>query len=122
MTGDLPKLRVAVVIPVYNRAEVVSRTLGALEAQTYPPDLLTVVAADDGSTEDIRSVVDRWAPNYTKVYVRQDHDGFGAGRARNLGARATESDVIVFLDSDAIVGPDFVSAHARWHQANPKAV
>jgi GT2 family glycosyltransferase len=122
VTGDLPTIRVAVVIPVYNRAEVVSRTLGALEAQTYPPDLLTVVVADDGSTEDIRSVVDRWAPNYAKVYVRQDHDGFGAGRARNLGARATESDVIVFLDSDAIVGPDFVSAHARWHQANPKAV
>ena len=55
-------------------------------------------------------------------YVSQEHDGFGAGRARNLGARSVDSDVIVFLDSDAIVGPDFVARHAKWHEDNPKAV
>ncbi len=30
--------------------------------------------------------------------------------------------MIIFLDSDAIVGPDFVARHARWHEDNPKAV
>ncbi|MGH8915152.1 MAG: glycosyltransferase [Acidimicrobiia bacterium] len=122
MTLEPPNVRVTVVIPVYNRAELVARTLSALSAQTYPPELLTVVVADDGSTDDIRAVVDRWDPPFEKGYVRQEHRGFGAGRARNLGARSTESDVVVFLDSDAIVEPDFVAGHVKWHTANPKAV
>ncbi len=122
MTQESPTLRVTVVIPVYNRSEVVARTLSALSAQTYPHELLTVVVADDGSTEDIQSVVDEWHPPFEKRYVHQEHNGFGAGRARNLGARSTESDVIIFLDSDAIVGPDFVGGHGKWHAANPKAV
>ncbi len=122
MTTPAPDLEVAVVIPVYNRAEVVARTLGALSAQTYPSELLTVVVADDGSDEDIARVVERWESPFTKLYVRQEHKGFGAGRARNLGARSVEADVIVFLDSDAIAGPQFVATHARWHQGNPKSV
>jgi len=122
VTFEGPDLRVAVVIPVYNRPAVVARTLGALSAQTYPHESLIVVVADDGSSEDIRAVFDEWHPPFEKRYLHQEHDGFGAGRARNLGARSTESDVIIFLDSDAIAGPDFVGGHLQWHTANPRAV
>jgi GT2 family glycosyltransferase len=122
MTEQNPTPRVSVVIPAYNRSELLSRTLGALEAQTYPPEALTVVVADDGSTEDIGSLVARWSPGFTKLYVQQEHNGFGAARARNLGARAAEAEIIIFLDSDGIVGPDFVKGHVQWHLANPKAV
>ena len=115
-------LRVAVVIPAYNRAAVLERTLASLTAQAYPADLLTVVVADDGSTEDIRSVVESWQPPFAKRHVRQEHDGFGAGRARNLGAGAVPSELIIFVDSDAIVGPDFVSRHAARHQESAKTV
>jgi GT2 family glycosyltransferase len=115
-------LRVAVVVPAYDRATVLERTLAALTNQTYPAELLTVVVADDGSTEDLKAVVDSWRPPFTKNYQRQEHDGFGAARARNLGARSVPSDVIVFLDSDALVGPDFVSRHAAHHEGDGKAV
>jgi GT2 family glycosyltransferase len=115
-------LRVTVVVPVYNRSDLVTRTLSALSTQSYPAKLLSVVVADDGSEEDIRAVIDQWDPPFEKRYVRQEHTGFGASRARNLGARSTESDVLIFLDSDAIAGPDFVTRHVRWHEASPKAV
>ncbi len=116
------RLRVAVVIPAYNRASVLERTLASLTPQTYPADLITVVVADDGSSEDIRSIVESWRPPFGKGYERQEHDGFGAARARNLGARATPSDLVVFLDSDAIVGPDLVARHAAWHHEHAKTV
>lgn len=122
MSGDTKAIRVAVVIPVYNRSELLKKTLSALSAQDYPPDLLTIVVADDGSSDDIRAVLDDWTPAFEKRYVRQEHHGFGAGRARNLGAGATPSDVIIFLDSDALVSPDFVSRHAAWHINNSKTV
>ncbi|HEY6629726.1 MAG TPA: glycosyltransferase, partial [Acidimicrobiia bacterium] len=114
--------QVSIVIPAYNRSEVLAKTLSALTAQNYPASSLTVVVADDGSSENVEAVVDAWDPPFSKLYVRQDHDGFGAGRARNLGAGAVPSEVIIFLDSDALVSPDFVSKHAAWHVDDPKSV
>jgi GT2 family glycosyltransferase len=113
---------VAVIIPVYNRSDVLRRTLAALEAQDYPSSRLTVVVADDGSDEDIETLVSEWEPVFSKRYSRQEHDGFGAGRARNLGAALVESEVLVFLDSDGITVPDFVARHAAWHAENPDTV
>ena len=52
-----PTLRVSVVIPVYNRTDLLSRSLAGLCAQTYPGDLFDVIVADDGSEED---VTPRW--------------------------------------------------------------
>jgi GT2 family glycosyltransferase len=122
MTSDSELGRVGVVIPAYNRREQLARTLEALGAQDYPGDKLTVVVADDGSEEDIDAVVERWDPPFESVYVRQDHDGFGAGKARNLGAAQLTEGVVIFLDSDAIVRPDFVRRHTAWHDANERAV
>ncbi len=122
MSVDPSLPRLAIVIPAYNRTDVLAKTLGALSAQDYPAASLTVVVADDGSSEDVKAVVDAWQPPFSKLYVRQDHDGFGAGRARNLGAHAVPSDVIIFLDSDALVSTDFASKHAAWHVDDPKSV
>ncbi|MGA8038488.1 MAG: glycosyltransferase, partial [Acidimicrobiia bacterium] len=122
MTAESTEPKVAVVIPTYNRPELLQRTLAALGAQDYPTGQIAVVVADDGSEEDVRAVFEQWDPPFAKHYLRQDHDGFGAGRARNMGASSIAGDVVVFLDSDAIVRPDFVRRHAAWHVANDNLV
>lgn len=116
------ELSATVVIPVYERSEVLRTTLAALEAQLFDASRLQVVIADDGSKEDIQAVVDGFSPPFSTHYVRQEHRGFGAGRARNLGAAVADGDVIVFLDSDGVVRPDFVSRHVAWHGSNRDAV
>lgn len=115
-------MSVGVVIPAYNRRDVLARTLASLETQTISADLLTVVVADDGSVEDIQGLVTSWDPPFTKIYVRQEHNGFGAGRARNLGAEQLDVDVLILLDSDGVVHPDFVECHCRWHATTPNSV
>lgn len=110
-----PTLRVAVVLPVYNRTDLLARTLAGLVAQTYPHDLFEVVVADDGSEEDVAAVVHRFADRLTARTVRRDHDGYGAGQARNLGVAHTDAPVVVFVDADCIPDPDLVARHARWH-------
>lgn len=112
--------RAAIVIPVYNRLTVLERTLAALETQDH--EELVVVVADDGSEEDVAGLVERWNPPYPKHYLRQEHRGFGAARARNLGARSVDAEVLIFLDSDGIAAPDFVSRHVRRHEESPRAV
>jgi GT2 family glycosyltransferase len=103
----------AVVIPTYNRPRALALTLAGLCNQTVPPGL--VVVADDGSQEDLTSVVSRYDSSLPIRMERQVHDGFGAGRARNLGASVTELDVVVFLDSDCIPSQTFIECHRFWH-------
>ena len=103
---------VAVVIPVYNGADRLGRVLDGFSRQTHQPD--AIVVADDGSDENIAAVVDRF-PNLPIRYERQPHDGFGAGRARNLGVRTSTSDVVLFVDGDCIPHTELVQSHVRWH-------
>ncbi len=53
-----PTLRISVVIPLYNRRTMLGRTLAMLTHQTYPLDLIEVVIADDGSSDDPISMIE----------------------------------------------------------------
>ncbi|MEX0699414.1 MAG: glycosyltransferase [Acidimicrobiia bacterium] len=115
MNAPEPLPTTAVVIPVYNRGDALAKTLAGLAVQDYPAELMSVVVADDGSEDDIESIVAATDADFDIVYARQTRDGFGAGRARNLGATHSSSDVIVFLDSDGLTEPTFVRGHAGHH-------
>lgn len=107
------RVTAAIVIPVYNRPDLLERTLAGLERSTRQ---VPVIVADDGSEADIAAVVA--ASPLPVTVVRQEHDGNGAARARNLGAEAAgEVDVIVFIDSDCIPHPHLVTHHLAWHAA-----
>ena len=113
-------LRVAVVIPAYNRSALLARTLASL---TQQPDTsaFEVHVCDDGSDEDIRDVVES-VDGLDVRYHFQPHDGFGAGRARNLGAAHANADILLLLDSDCVVPPDFVERHRAWHGSTATSV
>jgi glycosyltransferase involved in cell wall biosynthesis len=111
-----PDLRVAVCMPVYNRVDLLARTVAALIPQSYPRHLMEVVVGDDGSDEDVEAAVAPFRDRLRITVLRREHDGYGAGQARNLAARAaTDAQVLVFVDSDCLPDEDLVSRHAAWH-------
>lgn len=111
-----PDLHVTVVIPVYNRVDLLERTLAGILNQTYPKSLLSVVVADDGSTEDVPGAVAGVGRDLDVSVVRREHSGYGAGQARNLGAVAAEgSQVLVFFDADCVPDHEAIQRHAIWH-------
>jgi GT2 family glycosyltransferase len=113
-----PRLTVAVVIPVYNRAELLRRTLAGLMVQRgYPAHLISVVVADDGSEDApaLAGAVEEAAARLRVTMVRQEREGYGAGRARNLGAAAARAEVLLFLDADCLPDPELVAGHMAWH-------
>ncbi|MBO8142148.1 MAG: glycosyltransferase family 2 protein, partial [Firmicutes bacterium] len=106
-------VKASVVIPAYNRRELLRRTLLSLANQTFPADQFEVVVADDGSTDGTREMVSTLDVPYPLRYVRQPKRGRAA--ARNAGMRAAAADLIIFLDSDIAVCPEFVQAHVEAH-------
>ncbi len=109
------KPTVSIVIPAHDRSAVLARTLAGAANIRFPHDRLELIVADDGSDEDLAAVVAAAETPFPVRLVRQERAGFGAGRARNLGAAQAGGDVLVFLDSDCIPDPDLVARHLRWH-------
>lgn len=96
---------VSVVIPTYNRCDLISETLRSVTAQTYRP--IEVIVVDDGSVDRTRAVVDSIAlkladdSQLTIKYVFQPNAG--APAARNHGTRLASGEFIQYLDSDDIL-------------------
>lgn len=85
---------VSVILPVYNRAIPVVRAINSVLAQTYPR--LELIVVDDGSTDDTRTVVQKFGSQLT--LISQEHAGVYA--ARNNGLRHASGDLMAFIDSD----------------------
>jgi glycosyltransferase involved in cell wall biosynthesis len=85
---------VSVVIPTYNRAGIISRTIDDIFRQTYRNFELIVV--DDGSTDETQSVLKRYGDRIRVL----TQDNAGPAVARNRGARAGHGEIIAFQDSD----------------------
>lgn len=87
----------SVIIPLYNNSSTLARCLHSVLLIEEGVD---VVVVDDGSDEDVRSIVDR----YPSVrYFRQDH--LGAATARNTGIQEARGDYLWFVDADDEVLP-----------------
>jgi len=85
---------ISVIIPTYNRAEMLGRAINSVLSQTCQDFELLVV--DDGSTDNTLELTKAYGKSIT--YIRQENRG--AAAARNTGIRAAQADFLVFLDSD----------------------
>ncbi len=95
-------LRISVVIPSFDRARVLGRSLDSVLGQTLPP--FEVIVVDDGSGDDTERVVRERDPEVVR-YLRQPQRS-GAQAARNRGIREARADWIAFQDSDDEWLPD----------------
>jgi len=106
-----PDLRVSVVIPTFNRANLLAQSVSSVLATLEAGD--EVIVVDDGSTDHTSEVVARFgAPvRYVKTANR------GAGAARNAGIRAAIHDLIAFNDSDDVWLPNHLRLQRQVIQA-----
>jgi hypothetical protein len=102
---------VSVVIPSFNRADLLPRTLASILSQTAPP--VEVIVVDDGSTDNTEALTRSFRPPVK--YVRIENSG--VCRARNVGASLATAPWIAFCDSDDLWRPDKLAAQGRLLRA-----
>ncbi len=91
---------ISVIIPAYNRKDLLPVTLRSLLAQSVPAQEIIVV--DDGSTDDTAAVAEAFGPPVR--VIRQTNAGPAA--ARNRGFRESRGEFIHFFDSDDVALPN----------------
>src|SRR5437763_6302443 len=99
--------RVAIVMPAFNEEAAIARSLRSLLAVDYPAHKLEIVAVDDGSTDatlrELRAV-EAEAAGRLRVIAFPSNRGKRAAMA--AGIRATDAEIVAFVDSDSVLEPD----------------
>ena len=107
---------VSVIIPVFNRQDVLPRAVGSVLSQTFADYELIVL--DDGSAQPVADAIGSVLeePNVRLV----EHEvNRGAAAARNTGVREADGRYIAFLDSDDVWVPDKLEQQIAFMQATP---
>lgn len=92
---------ISVVIPLYNKAECISRTIESVLSQTY--EEFEIIVVNDGSTDGSVNIVSQLKDD--RIRIVQKPNG-GVSSARNLGVQSAKYDWIVFLDADDVMMPN----------------
>jgi hyaluronan synthase len=117
--GRGPEPSVAVVMPAFNEEDAVAESIRSLLTVDYPDDKLEVVVIDDGSTDATLSEIERVAAGSPMVRVIVFPENRGKRAAMAAGIRATEAEIVAFVDSDSSLERDALRRIVRGF-ADPK--
>src|SRR3954452_2388443 len=98
--------RVAIVMPGFNEEDAIGRSLRSLLEVDYPAAKLEIVAVNDGSTDQTLAAMQAVAAEEPRVQVIDFPENRGKRAAMAAGIRATNAEIVAFVDSDSILEPD----------------
>jgi glycosyltransferase involved in cell wall biosynthesis len=96
------RIRVSVIVPVYNGQDHLSTCLAAVRKSDTPD--FELIAIDDDSTDGSAEIARKYADTVVRARARG-----GPAKARNLGAKISRGDILFFLDADVRLYPDSIS-------------
>lgn len=104
---------ISLVIPTYNRADLIAETIASALGQTRA--FSEIVVVDDGSTDDTAAVLATFGEKIRVVRLSNS----GVQVARNKGVEAASGDYVTFCDSDDLLDPRFVETVGAWLLSHP---
>jgi glycosyltransferase involved in cell wall biosynthesis len=117
--GQVAK-RVSVVIPTFNRKDVLLKAIKAHLAQSAIDEIKEILVVDDGSTDGTDRAIAALAAQAPFPLRRLYQSNRGQAAARNRGISEATGEIILFTDDDIIPAPDLLAEHMRWHDRYPE--
>jgi glycosyltransferase involved in cell wall biosynthesis len=108
---------ISIIIPVYNRAELIKETLDSVLAQTYSNWECLVV--DDGSIDNTWEVLNDYSSKDERIrIIKRNRSPKGANTCRNIGAEDSRGEYLLFFDSDDIFFPWCIETLTQFIRRN----
>jgi len=104
-------MRFSIIVPTYNRSEVLAKMLASIEVQTFAKDDFEVLVIDDGSSDETKKIAEEFIGRkvLNLKYFLQNHGG--PGRARNLGIERSAGEILLFCGDDTIFSANLLEKH-----------
>lgn len=119
--GDDALPTFSIILPTYNRSEVVEQTLVQLLDQDYPSEKYEILVCDNSSDETPQMVERVAATASSPVRLLSSEERLPAVK-RNQGLHAATGDYVLFMNDDVWVTPQFLREHAATHAAHSAPV
>lgn len=114
--------KVSVIICTYNRAQFLPRVLDGLAVQTLSRDSFEIVLVDNNSKDQTKEVCIHFQqaqPSLSFRYILESRQGLSF--ARNRGIEEAQSELLVFIDDDAIPEKEYLYNIVRFFESTPDA-
>jgi len=106
---------ISVVIPTYDRLDMLSNVLPALLAQNLDASQYELLVCDSESSDGTAEYMERMQAEHPNVRYLRGHFS-GRAAARNAGIQAARGEVVLFNDADIMASPDLLSTHLARHR------
>jgi glycosyltransferase involved in cell wall biosynthesis len=110
---------VSVIIPTYNRAEMLRVTVNTFLAQSYPADRWELILVDNNSSDNTWNVIEDLAARDSRIRPLKERRK-GAHFARNSGALAAKGTILYFTDDDMLADPELLERIVEVFDADGK--
>jgi len=103
---DVPFM--SVVIPTYNRRELLKDAIESLFSQSYPKDHYEIIIIDNSSTDatgELAQALQQKFEGNLRYYCKENE---GPGSARNLGIKKAQGSIVAFMDSDCVADKNWL--------------
>lgn len=98
------KIKVSVIVPVYNVEKFIDKCLNSIVNQTLKE--IEIIVVNDGSPDNSQKIIDKYVKKYPEKVQSFIKENGGQGSARNLGIEKAKGEYISFVDSDDFVEKD----------------
>ncbi len=117
-----PKLKrypgVSILVPCFNESEQLHETLRYLDTIEYPD--YEIICIDDGSADNTGAILDALSLQYARLRVIHLTENGGKARALNVGALMAKHEILVCIDSDAVLDPHAVTWLVAQFENSPR--
>lgn len=111
-------ITVSIIIPFYNRIDLIKATLHSVQVQTYSH--WEAIVVDDGSTDGSYESVQQIAQQDQRIkLLKRMREPKGGSSCRNIGAKESKGEFLIFLDSDDLLAPFCLEQRLKYFQQFP---
>ena len=107
----------SVIIPTYNRSDVIIRSLQTWAEQTLNTSEFEVIVVDNNSSDNSAELIQEFVADKTNFHYLLETQK-GSTNARHAGARMAKSNILIFCDDDGLFNPECIQEILKLYAAN----
>lgn len=113
----------SVILCTYNRARYLYPVLESLATGSLPQEEYEIVLVDNNSNDNTKEECERFRADHPDIVFRYCFEPQqGLSHARNCGITHSQGEILVYVDDDALVNPEYLATYAQFFATNKSAV